>query len=179
MAVIDWSIRSAVSWATSIAMDVAFCLEALDMALQRRPPEIFNTDQRAQFTSLAFTERLKQDGMRISIDGRSRALDNVFVERLWRSVKYDEVYVRNYQSAWDARHSWARFFVFYHEERLHQAWGYRPPAAVYLGSAMRYPHGRHLAMECTGHPEDFELRLYCRKNGLDNGGHFILPRTAE
>ena len=91
VAVIDWFSRYVLSWTVSITLDVAFCLEALDHALSRSQPEIFNTDQGAQFTSLAFTERLKQGGIQISMDGRGRALDNVFVERLWRSVKYEEV----------------------------------------------------------------------------------------
>jgi putative transposase len=113
-------------------MDVAFCVEALKQAIRHSQPEIFNPDQGAQFTSLAFTERLKNSGIRISMDGRGRALDNVFVERLWRSVKYEEVYLRDYQSVWDARQRLARYFGFYNEVRLHQALGYRTPAAVYL-----------------------------------------------
>jgi putative transposase len=133
VAVIDWFSRYVVSWAISITMDVAFCLEALDQALHQGQPEIFNTDQGAQFTSMAFTERLQTGGVRISMDGRGRALDNVFVERLWRSVKYEEVYGREYQSAWDARDSLARYFLFYNGERLHQALGYRTPAAFYQG----------------------------------------------
>ena len=104
-------------------MDVAFCVEALKQALRQSQPEIFNTDQGAQFTSLAFTEQLKNSGIRISMDGRGRALDHVFVERLWRSVKYEEVYLRDYQSVWDARQSLARSFGFYNEVRLHQALG--------------------------------------------------------
>ena len=114
-------------------MDVPFCLEALEQALARGQPEIFNTDQGAQFTSRAFTERLQKGGVRISMDGRGRALDNVFVERLWRSVKYEEVYVRDYQSVGDARQSLARYFGFYNHARLHQALGYQTPAAVYHG----------------------------------------------
>ena len=133
VAVIDWFSRYVLSWAVSITMDVAFCVEALDQALSQGQPEIFNTDQGAQFTSVAFTERLQKGGVRISMDGRGRALDNVFVERLWRSVKYEEVYVRDYQSAWDARRSLARYFAFYNGERLHQALGYRTPATVYQG----------------------------------------------
>lgn len=133
VAVIDWFSRYVLSWAISITMDMAFCLEALDQALQRGRPEIFNTDQGAQFTSVAFTERRQQGGVRISMDGRGRALENVFVKRLWRSVKYEEVYVRDDQSAGDARRSLARYFVFYNDERLHQALGYRTPAAVYQG----------------------------------------------
>lgn len=133
VAVIDWFSRYVLSWAVSITMDVAFCVEALEQALRRGQPEIFNTDQGAQFTSAAFTERLQKGGVRISMDGRGRALDNVFVERLWRSVKQEEVYLRDYQSAWDARQSLAHYFAFYNGERLHQALGYRTPAAVYQG----------------------------------------------
>lgn len=133
VAVLDGFSRSVLSWALSIILDVAFCLEALDQALPHGRPEIFKTEQGAQFTRLAFTERLRQGGVRISRDGRGRALDNVCVERLWRSVKYQEGYGRDYQSACDARHHVARDFVFYHDERRHQALGYRTPAAVYLG----------------------------------------------
>jgi len=133
VAVIDWFSRYVLSWAVSITMDVTFCLEALAQAMRQSQPEIFNTDQGAQFTSPAFTERLKQGGIRISMDGRGRALDTVFVERLWRSVKYEEVYVREYQSVWDARQGLARYFGFYNHARLHQALGYRTPAAVYHG----------------------------------------------
>jgi putative transposase len=133
VAVSDWCSRYVLSWATSITMDVAFCLQALDQALHHGRPELVNTDQGAQFTSLAFTERRQKGGVRISRDGRGRALDHVFVERRWQSATYEEVYVRDYQSAWDARHSLARYFVFYHEERRHQARGDRTPAAVYLG----------------------------------------------
>ena len=133
VAVIDWFSRYVLSWAVSITMDVAFCVEALEQALSQGQPEIFNTDQGAQFTSQDFTVRLHQGGIRVSMDGRGRALDNVFVERLWRSVKYEEVYLRDYQSVWDARQSLARYFGFYNGERLHQALGYRTPAAVYHG----------------------------------------------
>jgi len=133
VAVIDWFSRYVLSWAVSITMDVAFCVEALEQALSWGRPEIFNTDQGAQFTSQEFTARLKEGGIRISMDGRGRALDNVFVERLWRSVKYEEVYPRDDQSVWDARQSLARYFAFYNGERLHQALGYRTPAAVYHG----------------------------------------------
>lgn len=133
VAVIDWFSRYVLSWAVSITLDVAFCVEALDQALSQGQPQIFNTDQGAQFTSQDFTARLKKGGVRVSMDGRGRALDNVFVERLWRSVKYEEVYLRDYQSVWDARQSLARYFAFYNGERLHQALGYRTPAAVYHG----------------------------------------------
>jgi putative transposase len=114
-------------------MDVACCLEALEPALRQGQPEICNTDQGGQLTSQAFTTRLQEGGVRISMDGRGRALDNVFVERLWRSVKYAAVSVRDDQRVGDARQHLARYLGFYHEERLHQALGYRTPAAVYQG----------------------------------------------
>jgi putative transposase len=133
VAVIDWFSRYVLSWAVSITMAVAFCVEALEQALRQGQPEIFNTDQGAQFTSQEFTTRLQKGGVRISMDGRGRALDNVFVERLWRSVKYEEVYLRDYQTVWDARHGLARYFAFYNAKRLHQALGYRTPAEVYGG----------------------------------------------
>jgi putative transposase len=131
VAVMDWFSRYVLSWALSVTMDVHFCVEALENALQGGQPEIFNTDQGAQFTSRAFTERLKQDGVQISMDGRGRALDNVFVERLWRSVKYEEVYLKDYTTVREARLGLGQYFTFYNHERLHQALGYQTPAAVY------------------------------------------------
>jgi putative transposase len=128
----DWCSRYVRSWAVSSTRDVALCVEALKQAIRHRPPEIFHTAQGAQFTRLACTERLKNRGIRIRMDGRGRALDNVLVERLWRRVKYEEVYLRDYQSVWDARHSLARDVGFSNAVRLHQALGYRTPAAVYL-----------------------------------------------
>lgn len=133
VAVIDWWSRYVLSWAVSITLDSAFCLEALETALRRGRPEIFNTDQGAQFTSRAFTERLRQGGVQISMDGRGRALDNVFVERLWRTVKYEEVYLREYNTVREAQQGLSRYFGFYNDERLHQALGYRTPATVYRG----------------------------------------------
>ena len=103
VAVIDWFSRYVLSWAVSITLDGSFCLEALENALRGGRPEIFNTDQGAQFTSRAFTERLRQGGIQISMDGRGRALDNVFVERLWRTVKYEEVYLREYNTVREAQ----------------------------------------------------------------------------
>jgi putative transposase len=133
VAVMAWFSRYVLSWALSITLDLSFCVEALEQALGQGCPEIFNTDQGVQFTSQAFTARLKQGGIRIRMDGRGRALDNVFVERLWRTVKQEEVYLHDYQSVQDARQGLVRYFVFYNEERLHQALGYQPPAAVYRG----------------------------------------------
>jgi putative transposase len=133
VAVMDWFSRYVLSWALSITMDVGFCLEALEQALGVAQPEIFNSDQGAQFTSLEFTGRLAVAGVQISMDGRGRALDNVFVERLWRTVKQEEVYLKDYETPWQATQELARFFVRYNGERPHQALGYQTPAAVYFG----------------------------------------------
>jgi putative transposase len=130
-AVLDWYSRYVVSWALSNSLEVGFCLEVLEAALARSRPEIFNSDQGAQFTSPAFTGRLLAAGVRISMDGRGRALDNVFVERLWRSVKYEEVYLRDYGGMKDAQRGLGEYFPFYNEQRPHQALGYRTPATVY------------------------------------------------
>lgn len=131
VAVIDWFSRYVLSWGISITLDTSFCLEALDRALQIATPEIFNTDQGVQFTSAEFTNRLKAAAVRISWDGRGRALDNIFVERLWRSVKYEEVYIKDYQSVAEAVNNLRAYFTFYNHERLHQALDYQTPAQVY------------------------------------------------
>lgn len=130
-AVIDWYSRYVLSWRLSNTLDGSFCLEALEEALDRGRPEIFNTDQGVQYTSAAFTGRLTEAGVAISMDGRGRALDNVFVERLWRTVKYEEVYVKDYATPREAERSLHAYFRFYDEERLHQALDYQTPAEVY------------------------------------------------
>ena len=134
VAVLDWFSRYVLSWAVSSTMDVDFCLEALDQALEVARPDIFNSDQGAQFTSLDFTGRLAAAGLQISMDGRGRALDNVFVERLWRTVKYEEVYVKDDETPREAMQGLAQCFVRYHEWRQHQALGYQTPATVYFSS---------------------------------------------
>ena len=139
VAVIDWWSRYVLSWALSITLDGTCCMEALESALRWGRPEIFNTDQGAQFTSRTFTERLRHAEIQISMDGRGRALDNVFVERLWRTVKYEEVYLREYNTVREAQQGLGRYFGFYNDERLHQALGYRTPAAVYRGSGGNGP----------------------------------------
>lgn len=131
VAVMDWYSRYVVSWRLSNTLTVTFCLEALEAALSIGQPEIFNTDQGSQFTSDAFTSRLKDAEVQISMDGRGRAMDNVFIERLWRSVKYEEVYLNDYATAWEAEENLADYFDFYCKERSHQSLGYRTPAAVY------------------------------------------------
>jgi putative transposase len=136
VAVMDWFSRYVLSWAVSITMDVGFCLEALDQALGVARPEIFHSDQGAQFTSIDFTGRLAAAGIQISMDGRGRALDNVFIERLWRSVKYEEVYLKDYETPREAMQGLGTFFVRYNEWRQHQALGYQTPASVYFGSSV-------------------------------------------
>ena len=134
VAVMDWFSRSVLSWAVSITMDVSFCLEALEQALEVARPDMFNSDQGAQCTSIDFTGRLTAAGIQMSMDGRGRALDNVFVERLWRTVKYEEVYWKDYETPREAMQGLATFFVRYNEWRQHQALGYQTPASVYFGS---------------------------------------------
>jgi putative transposase len=133
VAVMDWFSRYVLSWALSITMDVGFCLEALEHALEIATPDIFNSDQGAQFTSLEFTGRLAAAGIQISMDGCGRALDNVFVERLWRTVKYEEVYLKDYATPREATQQLGRFFLRYNAQRQHQSLGYQTPAVVYFG----------------------------------------------
>ena len=130
-AVMDLYSHNVLSWRLSNTLTGDFWVEALDAALSRARPQIFNTDQGAQFTATAFTSRLEKKGVAISMDGRGRALDNVFVERLWRTVKYEEVYLRDYADSWQAKKSLGRHFDFYGHERPHQALGYRTPSEVY------------------------------------------------
>lgn len=131
-AVIDWYSRQVLSWRLSNTMDTAFCVEALEEALERYDtPEIFNTDQGSQFTSEAFTGVLKAHDIRISMDGKGRALDNIFVERLWRSVKYEEVYLKQYQTMQEARKGLSTYFQFYNQERPHQSLNNKTPAEAH------------------------------------------------
>jgi putative transposase len=132
IAIMDWHSRRVLAWRLSNTMESSFCIEALEEALSRFPaPEIFNTDQGAQFTAEPFTRVLRDRGIRISMDGKGRCLDNVFVERLWRSLKYEEVYLYAYDSVAEARAGIARYFTFYNEFRSHQTLGYQTPAAFY------------------------------------------------
>ena len=131
VAVMDWHSRYVLSWELSNTLEAGFCCEALDRALQRGRPEIFNTDQGSQFTSGEFTGRLEAAGVKISMDGRGRCLDNIFVERLWRSVKYEDIYVKGYERMPDARTGLSSYFAFYNDQRLHQALDYRTPQSVW------------------------------------------------
>jgi putative transposase len=130
-ATIDWYSRYVVAWRLSNTLDGAFCLEMLEEALGRGRPEVFNTDQGVQFTAQAWTGRLESAGVKVSMDGRGRCLDNVFVERLWRSVKYEDVYLHRYEAVPQLAGGLGRYFGYYNEERLHQSLGYRTPAIVY------------------------------------------------
>jgi putative transposase len=132
VAIMDWFSRYVLSWELSVTMDVGFCVTALEWALKYAKPEIFNSDQGAQFTSDQFTKRLLTHKVEISMDGRGRALDNVFVERLWRTVKYEEIYLKDYESVREAVDSLQRFFLFYNRERIHQSLDYQTPAEVYF-----------------------------------------------
>jgi putative transposase len=132
-ATIDWFSRLVVAWRLSNTLDGGFCLEMLEEALSRGRPEVFNTDQGVQFTAGAWTGRLESAGVAVSMDGRGRCLDNVFVERLWRSVKYEDVYLRCYESVPELERGLRAYFAFYNGERLHQSLGYRTPAEVYSG----------------------------------------------
>jgi putative transposase len=131
VAIIDWYSRYVLSWRLSNTLEAGFCIEALQEALKKGKPEIFNTDQGSQFTSEAFTGLLESHGVRISMDGKGSYNDNLFIERLWRSVKYEEVYLKAYQDGKDARVSLGKYFWFYNTERIHQALGYRTPAEVF------------------------------------------------
>jgi putative transposase len=131
VAIMDWYSRYVLSWRLSNTLTGSFCSEALDEALHRARPEIFNSDQGSQFTARTFTSTLEAAGVAISMDGRGRAIDNVFIERLWRSVKYEEVYLKEYANGWDAEAALDAYFRFYNQERIHQALDYRTPWDVY------------------------------------------------
>ena len=138
VAIMDWYSRRVLSWRLSNTLDSNFCVDALEEALSRfGQPEIFNTDQGAQFTADAFTQPLRNRGIAISMDGKGRCLDNVFVERLWRSLKYEEVYLHAYGNVSEARAGIGRYFAFYNNERPHQALGYQTPGAFYRGARAR------------------------------------------
>jgi putative transposase len=132
-AVVDWFSRRVLAWKLSITMEISFCIEALEEALTtNEKPEIFNTDQGSQFTSEAFTGRLKKEGISISMDGRGRWRDNVFVERIWRSIKYEEVYLHAYESVSEARQSIGRYIDFYNAIRPHSSLKAQTPDQVYF-----------------------------------------------
>jgi len=134
VAVLDWYARYVVAWDLDQTLELGFVLETVDRALAVGCPMIWNSDQGSHFTSPQYLGRLEERGVQISMDGRGRALDNIFVERLWRTVKYEEVYLQSYATPREARHSLSRYFKFYNQERPHQALDYRTPAARYFGT---------------------------------------------
>jgi putative transposase len=130
-AILDWYSRYVLAWRLSNTLDGSFCLDMLEEALSRGRPEVFNTDQGVQFTAQAWTGRLESAGVAVSMDGKGRCLDNVFVERLWRTVKYEDIYLWQYEAVPDLQQGLGRFFPYYNEERPHQALEYRTPGEVY------------------------------------------------
>jgi putative transposase len=133
-AVIDWYSRYVLAWELSISLEADFCVAVLERALATQRPEIFNTDQGVQFTSAQFQAPLLAAQVRLSMDGRGRAFDNIFVERLWRTVKYEEVYLKDYRDVPEARHGLGNYFPFYNEQRIHQALDYRTPQSVHFAA---------------------------------------------
>ena len=131
VAVIDWYSRYVISWRISNTPDVDFCMEALEESLSYGKPEIFNTDQGCQFTSNTFTGRLKDNKIKISMDGRGMMFDNIFVERLWRTVKYEDIYIKGYETIPEARTGLGEYFEFYNDERYHQSLDYKTPWEIY------------------------------------------------
>jgi putative transposase len=132
-AVLDWYSRYVLAWELSISLEADFCVAVLEQALAAQRPEIFNTDQGVQFTSAQFQAPLLAAQVRLSMDGRGRAFDNIFVERLWRTVKYEEVYLKDYRDVAEARQGLGQYFPFYNEKRIHQALDYRTPKSAHFG----------------------------------------------
>jgi putative transposase len=168
VAVMDWFSRYVLSWEVSVTLESEFCVSALKQALSFGRPEVFNTDQGSQFTSDDFTEVLLEAGIQVSMDGKGRTFDNIFVERLWRTVKVEEVYLRDYQTVTEAAYNLGRYFDFYNNDRLHQALGYRSPAEVY-GAAV----GTSVALRAPSvptaliHGDESTLKstVFCLDNG--------------
>ena len=154
VAVMDWFSRRVLAWRVSITLETDFCVEALQDAMNRHgQPEIFNTDQGVQFTSAAFLGELETLGVRISMDGKGRFLDNIFIERLWRSLKYEEVFIKAYGSVPEARIGIGEWLRFYNDERPHQVLDYRTPTAVFHGAA--YNHVDNASASLSRYPHDY------------------------
>lgn len=136
VAIIDWYSRYVLAWQLSNTLEGGFCLVALEKALTQGKPEIFNSDQGSQFTCLNFVERLERERIRISMDGRGRALDNVFTERLWRTVKYEDIYLKEYATVVELEGGISAYFTFYNHQRPHQSLGYQTPSQIYSEGTM-------------------------------------------
>jgi len=167
-AVIDWFSRYVLSWEISITLESEFCVSALKEALSLGRPDIFNTDQGSQFTSIDFTKVLLNAGVQISMDGKGRVFDNIFVERLWRTVKVEEIYLRDYQTVAEAKYNLSRYFEFYNNQRLHHALGYCTPAEVY-GIAVGTPVALRAPSVPTALTHGDESTLKTQVFCLDNG----------
>jgi putative transposase len=152
VAIMDWYSRYVLSWRLSNTLEADFCIDALEDALRKGRPEIFNTDQGSQFTSEAFTRMLMRHGIKVSMDGKGRYSDNLFIERLWRTVKYEEVYLKAYQDGRDARVSIGDYFRFYNSQRPHQALGYRTPAEMFDSTPMQADHRAMIESSETADP---------------------------
>ena len=168
VAVMDWFSRYVLSWEVSVTLEPEFCVSALEQALSFGRPEIFNTDQGSQFTSIDFTKILLNSGVQISMDGKGRVFDNIFSERLGRTVKVEEVYLRDYQTVAEARYNLNRYFEFYNNQRLHQALGYYTPAEVY-GVAVGTPVALRAPSVPTALTYDDESTLENPVFCIDNG----------
>ena len=162
VAVMDWFSRRVLAWRLSITMETNFCVDALHEAMDRHGrPEIFNTDQGVQFTSGAWLDELASGGVRISMDGKGRYLDNIFIERLWRSLKYEEVYIKAYDSVPEARRAIGEWLAFYNDVRPHQALDYRTPREVYEGEACVHVDNTVALPTCTqAHRQEKEAIMY-------------------
>ena len=150
VAVMDWFSRRVLAWRVSISLDTSFCVEALQEALERYgQPDIFNTDQGVQFTSTDFVAELEARGVRVSMDGKGRYLDNIFIERLWRSLKYEEVFIKAYGSVAEARRNIGGWLAFYNDLRVHQALSYRTPREVFEAVACVYVDNASASLRCA------------------------------
>jgi putative transposase len=150
VAVMDWFSRRVLAWRVSISLDTSFCVEALQAALERYgQPDIFNTDQGVQFTSTDFVVELEAREVRVSMDGKGRYLDNIFIERLWRSLKYEEVFIKAYGSVAEARRSIGEWLAFYNDVRVHQALSYRTPREVFEAVACVYVDNASASLRCA------------------------------
>jgi putative transposase len=146
VAIIDWYSRYVLAWQLSNTLDSPFCVEVLHQALQRGKPDIFNTDQGVQFTASAFITVLEKAGIRISMDGKGRALDNIFIERLWRSVKYEDIYLKDYVTIPALFLGLDQYFTFYNQERPHQSLDYQTPTEVYFANTAAVPNRQQLLL---------------------------------
>ena len=168
VAVMDWFSRYVLAWEVSVTLEADFCVSALQQSLSFGRPDIFNTDQGSQFTSIDFTKVLLDAGVRVSMDGKGRVFDNIFSERLWRTVKVEEVYLRDYQTVSEARYYLGRYFEFYNNDRLHQALDYSTPAEVYM-QAVATPVALRAASVATAvtHGDESTLKnpVFCLDNG--------------